>query len=53
MSELAFGLEYARQLNSSEMYLRGGVEGQLLESVYNGDEDASIVGIGMALGFRR
>lgn len=53
MSELAFGLEYARQLNSSEMYLRGGVEGQLLESVYNDDEDASIVGIGMALGFRR
>jgi len=53
MSELAFGLEYARQLNSSEMYLRGGVEGQLLESVYSDESDASIVGIGMALGLRR
>jgi hypothetical protein len=53
MSELAFGLEYARQLNSSEMYLRGGVEGQVFESAQDEQEDISIIGLGMSVGFRR
>jgi len=53
ISELAMGLEYARDLNSAELFLRGGVEGQVFFDTESNEEAASLIGLGVALGFRR
>ena len=53
ISELAMGLEYAQPLNSSELFVRGGVEGQVFFDTESNEESQSLFGIGMSVGLRR
>jgi len=54
LSEMGFGLEYARCMNSgSEMFVRSGVEAILIESANGDSVDISPVGFAFGVGLRR